>query len=88
MNSNDQKYNGWTNQATWAINNWLNATDNETLLAATECANSGPDQLREYVEELVEQQCSSRASLASDLITIALNQANFDEIADGLTTSQ
>jgi len=54
----DTKYNGWTNYATWRINlEMIDGIDpNEQFPDLTEAYDLG-QALKEYVEELLEQDC-------------------------------
>lgn len=80
-------YNGWTNYETWSVKLWL---DNEepTYVMVTESARGAvekgasvyafADWLRDYVTDM---QPDLPASMASDLLSAALSNVNWTEIA-------
>ena len=87
-------YNGWSNYETWAVNLWLTneqASDSYWRERTGEIlAESAEDEDRESalgklageIRDAVEESCSIEgASLASDLMTAALGEVDWHEIA-------
>lgn len=83
-------YQGWTNYETWAIALWMD--NEEPLYALTrELARSaakkehGQYELADTLKNLVENISPNLGtSMFSDLLTHAIDQANYDEIAASL----
>jgi hypothetical protein len=81
--SNDTKYNGWTNYATWRVNLEVfdgfdpfdNFSDNQAKMMEWL-----PDTLKEYAEEIIEQ--TSSEGLARDYARAFLSDVNWFEIAE------
>lgn len=84
--SEDRKYNGWSNYATWRIN--LEVFDDHYLLAE-QYENIGSiydlsSSLEEYMNEILEQdipECNKN-SLALNYAMAFISQVNFYEIAE------
>ena len=72
-------YNGWTNKETWLVNLWLGDMFTEDQEAGTEIT-------ADYIEQLVDDMvCESMASpngFVADLLSCALCEIDFDELAD------
>ena len=84
MNKTDNKYNGWTNYATWRINIEIFSGGDFTDL----CNNAQDSYelasiLKEYVEELLEIN-SDNNSLAYSYACAFLMDVNFHEIAENI----
>ena len=84
--SEDRKYNGWTNYATWRIN--LEVFDDHYSLAE-QYENIGSvydlsKSLEDYMNEILESELSVRAknSLVFDYASAFISQVNFYEIAE------
>ena len=77
----EHKYLGWTNRATWLINLWLNNEPGSQEAAAEAVAGGGEEALREMVEESFSETLS-QGGMISDLIVYALDQVNWEEIAE------
>lgn len=84
MNSN---YNGWTNYATWNVNLWLTNEEGSysymmeqarTAASAQYPVSTLADVIRDYVEDNAPE---LPASIYSDLLQWAIQQANYEEIA-------
>jgi len=74
-------YNGWTNHETWCVSLWL-ANDTPAVAdAATLAARQGPDALRDLTEGYIGLGALG-GCLASDLLTSALEEVNWQEICD------
>lgn len=76
----EREYSGWTNRATWLINLWLNNDPGSQEAASEAAAEGGEDTLREMVEEGFSE-ALERGGMLADLITYALDQVNWGEIA-------
>lgn len=79
----DQKYNGWTNYATWRVN--LEIFDGIAWLDQFDDGISVYDAsklLKEYAEELIEQ--TSKEGLARDYALAFLSDVNWREIAESM----
>jgi len=77
------EYNGWTNKATWLVNLWLTneqATSEEMSCIARDLKTKYPvaSAIREYVESLLPE----LDGFASDLMTYALDEVEWVEIAE------
>jgi len=87
-------YNGYTNYETWAVNLWLD-NDQGTYNMVREWAEDAikqsrhesrraegilADMLKDYIQE--ENPLASDASLFSDLLSVAISEVNFYEIAE------
>ena len=92
----DTKYNGWTNYATWRINlEMIDGIDpTEQFPGLTEAYDLGLA-LKDYIEELLEQDCliqpdrwsgkqKPRTPLAYDYALAFLSDVNWHEIAKHL----
>ena len=66
----NQKYNGWTNYATWRVN--------LEMFDGTDFGEYQPDELRETAEALIEETASG---LALDYALAFLKDVNWHEIA-------
>ena len=74
---NDNKYNGWTNYATWRVN--------LEILGDIEFENKmSPDDLKEIVEDCVFNNTVEKDCLAADYARAFISQVNFYEIAEGI----
>jgi hypothetical protein len=72
--TNSEKYNGWTNYATWRVN--LEIFDGYDPDGRLVC----PFELQDYAEEIIEGQAEAR-SLALDYAMAFLAAVNWCEIA-------
>ena len=83
-----QKYNGWANYETWAVNLWL-TNDEESYNKAqrvvdeSEDENEAAENLKEYIENLKRKLYLfiDNANLFSDLLNAAISEVNWHEIA-------
>ena len=76
-----ESYNGWTNQETWTVYNWL-TVETDIYDTVIEVAENGPDALKEFVyEEFVPVE----TTLVSDLLTTSLAWLNWEELVEALT---
>lgn len=73
------KYNGWTNHETWTVNLWL---ANNGYTPAADNIRQTADEIKEFVNEF--NPLANNASLYSDLLTTALQEVNWREIAEAL----
>jgi hypothetical protein len=81
------KYNGWTNHATWCVNLWIdNMTVEDLIDDPSEYTTDHSltieiaDALKDYVEEL--NPLAEDANLYSDLLNGGLSDVNYYEIAE------
>tara|TARA_Y100000310_G_scaffold63081_1_gene58358 strand:- start:1410 stop:1700 length:291 start_codon:yes stop_codon:yes gene_type:complete len=81
------KYNGWTNYETWNVNLWLSndeGTYNYILDLAKDHADDAPmlaNALEAFVDELEPE---LEPSMFSDILSAAMREVNWREIADTL----
>lgn len=81
-----KEYNGYTNYETWCINLWLDNDQytQEYMIELTEQANK-PYELANMIKDYIEENNplnDSGASVYSDLLQSAIDNCNFDEIAN------
>ena len=76
------KYNGWTNYATWRINleffDGFNPSDNGYYEEISEL----PDQLKDYVESIIDE--TTADGIAKDYALAFISDVNWYEIAEHL----
>jgi hypothetical protein len=75
--SNSERYQGWTNRATWLVHLWLSSTE-DWYHAVREMKS--PEQIEDFVRELMDNEAP--AGLSSDLVSVALAEVNWKEIYD------
>lgn len=83
-------YNGWTNYETWNCNLWLdNDGSMEYLIErATELVQDDPDsacyQLAKEIESMIDDAnpIGDQCSMFSDMLSAALREVDYDEIAE------
>ena len=74
---NNNKYNGWTNYATWRVN--------LEILGDIEFENKmSPDDLKEIVEDCVFNNTVEKDCLAADYARAFISQVNFYKIAESI----
>ena len=76
----DNKYNGYTNYATWVVNLWINNSSwiYNYLSQIQPCYLV--DAMREYVE--INNPLNCNPSMYSDLLNAMIGEVNFYEIAE------
>ena len=80
-----EKY-GWANHFTWTCYLWLSECDLSALISDSKgVARNLEESLKELVES--ENPLSTSANLYSDLLTSAIEEINFREIAEALLES-
>lgn len=85
MNDSDNRYNGWTNYATWRVN--LEIFDGHDMLEYFADANGEldadelPDNLKEFAENVVSN-FGENEGLAMDYARAFLSDVNWREIAE------
>ena len=87
-----QKYNGWTNHATWLCNLWFSDFTNlfvdhiETLSddhdSKDELLDTLAQWIDEHVDEYVESTIDEENGFITDLVNSALNDIDFRDIAE------
>jgi hypothetical protein len=80
MNTENTKYNGWTNYETWRIN--LEMFDGLSLEDLTGDNDTPVNQ--EYLQELVEEQLNSDNETATSYAMAFINNVNWYEIAESI----
>lgn len=74
-------YNGWTSRATWLVNLWLGDNLAEMVLDNREPIDGRF--VETYVWDLLETSAATvEDGLTQDLLTVALSDVNWNEIAD------
>jgi hypothetical protein len=84
-------YNGWTNYETWLVNLWLTndqGSYNAVLGVVQDAApDQAPEALKDWVETVVLGDILEEGhGLAHDLLTSALSEVDWFEIAAALAT--
>jgi hypothetical protein len=83
-----KEYNGWFNYETWLVNLWL-SNDQDTYDMVRDMISDPysdraeidlADTLKEYIED--SNPLADEANLFSDLINAAINEVNFEDIAE------
>lgn len=74
-----KKYNGWTNYETWNINQWLDQIDYFADLDADSSVYDLAAEIKSYVEEGLPD---LPAGMYQDLLSAAISECNFREIAE------
>ena len=74
----DNKYNGWTNRATWLVNLWMG--DNFQM-DAEEGIDVDEDYIRECIVHQQIEMVEATSGLIQDLIGGALAEVNYRELA-------
>ena len=85
-----QKYNGWTNYATWLCNLWFDDFDfSDDIEGLSECCDSKMDLLSHIediiklnVEEYVDTIVDERIGFVMDLVGAAFQEIDFRDIAE------
>jgi hypothetical protein len=80
MNTTDNKYNGWTNYATWRIN--LEMMDGMDVSSFPQDEYGLSVALKDYVEEYLIESCPN--GLAQDYALAFVSDVNWYEIAEHL----
>lgn len=80
----DNKYNGWTNYATWRVNlemfDGFDPADWNDDWQANQVADVA-DWMKETAIQLIEQDCSNKGGFALDYALAFLDEVNWFEIA-------
>lgn len=83
-------YNGWSNKPTWQVMLWIDNTEGMREAAQEAIRNSGEDlysqeqAAREFVEEAMLNNITSKSSLASDMLSYVLSEVNWEEVVRAL----
>ena len=81
----DKTYNGWTNRETWLVNLWLTSDmhDPEFYEAVRACktASDGAEEIANYMDNLMDIEAMPTQGMFHDLLTGALRNVNWYEIA-------
>ena len=79
----DRTCNGWKNHATWLINVWTDGDDEIARISQASGNRYDRTQaLKEYVTEYYLERATDKASLMSDLLSSALCDVDWYELAD------
>ena len=81
----DNKYNGWTNRATWLVNLWLG--DNFQM-DAEEGITIDADYIRDCIDDMLEDEIHAPSGFIQDLIGGALAEVNYYELAEHYITEE
>ena len=89
MSNPNTKYNGWTNYDTWLCNLWFDNFEFSERLDMFDGCEDKDDILRviknyikDYVEENVEESRDNASGFINDLISSALGEIDFYDIAE------
>lgn len=88
------EFNGWTNWETWCVNLWLDndqGTQSEVSEIVANATNRyvAADRVKEFTNECVFGFGDEvPATLATDLVSGALSEVNWEEIVDGVRGGQ
>lgn len=89
MSNPNTKYNGWTNYETWLCNLWFENFDFSDMLDMFDGCEDKDDILRiiknyikDYVEEVVEESRGNANGFINDLISSALGEIDYYDIAE------
>ena len=79
-------YNGWSNYETWVCKLWLDndemSAQNMAEHASDALARGGAHHLSRYIKDSVEEMAPELDGMYSDLLTAAISEVNFYEIAE------
>ena len=81
----DNKYNGWTNRATWLVNLWM--SENFQMIAE-EGVTVDADYIRDYIEDFLCMESPDPSGFVQDLIAGALAEVNYFELAEHYITEE
>ena len=88
INDSDNRYNGWTNYATWRVNleifDGLNPVEYWPELVGGGHANELSKHLSEYADEVITEYGCRRDGLAVDYARAFLQDVNWYEIAENM----
>ncbi len=83
--SEEKRYNGWTNYETWLVNLWFD-NDQGTYEMIRDFAIEEAESIRQienYIENMIEESSPTLENgLYCDLMTAAISEVNFYEIAE------
>lgn len=78
-------YNGWTNHATWNLNNWVSNDEGTQGYWQEQADQLDAKQLADALQEAMEQPLDDMAQgWHRDAVAMALAQVNWDELAAAL----
>lgn len=86
METKLKKFNGFTNQPTWEIWNWIHADKGkiDCWLDVAEDLQSEPKQLSDYMQSEIAFEYDEEGLLEEALTKWALSLVNWDELAEKL----
>ena len=81
------EYQGWTNQATWAVNLWLSNDADSYHTIRAEVRGATPIHAGDMIEAFVEARLDDAdiTGLFADLVRISLDSVNWEEIGASFT---
>jgi len=90
MSNDNKSYNGWSNYETWNCALWLNNDGSMEYLIerATELRDADPDSatynLAQEIESMIDENnpIGDQSSMFSDMLSAALREVDYDEIAE------
>ncbi len=88
-----QRYNGWTNYATWLCNLWFDNFDFTEMVENgdydgmdnAEIRVTVADYIKECIEQCIEEQINNNSGFVSDMINATLSDIDYIDIADHYT---
>jgi len=79
-----EKYNGWTNKATWLVSTWLDEESTYNYIrgiAEDKTAFELSEWLKKYLEDNTPL---NEASLYNDLLAWSIELCNYEEVAESI----